>query len=797
MGLFERLKRLIVGTPAELPPPEVYGALLDDLHAPLFSLVAGAATTILVGSMAAWRTGNLWIAALTVCSAIVTVARISTISEYRKLRPRRGNNIDFLRRFEWLYAVGAIIYATLLGLMALVAYAFTEDPVSFLLITANIVGYSAGATARNSGRPSIATAQLSMLLVPTAIGAAMRAQLPYVILTLNAVLYLISSIEIVRYLGANRLRLWMATREKADLAGSLEEQNMLFEAALNNMAQGLCMFDAEHRLRIANRRFAEMFQIAPEALSPGMAMGEVMLLAQAADSDPDYAAAAQQQLLANVTTPILTTLADGRMISITHRPLPNGGIVATFEDVTEQRRIEARASFLATHDTLTGLPNWIVFGQEVNSAVGSGSDRGRQCAVMFVDVDRFKIINNTLGHMAGDSLLIEIARRIEQCVNTRDVVTRISGDTFAILLHEIANTEQACNVARKMMAAVVKPAIVDGHELRVTASIGISLFPLDARDEVTLTKNAEAAMYAAKDAGRNMFLLHSNDIKTQSIERLMLETGLRRAIERNEFVLHYQPRLDLRRGYVSGVEALLRWQHPDLGLLQPNQFVPLAEETGLIVPIGRWVLETACAQNMHWQRQGLPALRVAVNLSPRQFVDPSLLNDIRTASGQAGMPPSLLELEITESMVMQDLARTVRLLNEIKDLGITLAIDDFGTGYSSMAMVRELPIDALKIDRSFVREISRDTEGKAIINAIIALGRALRLTVVAEGVETKEQEAFLREQQCDEEQGYLISKPLPPDEFTSFMAAHMRDQLRAQAAEAASHRRARPTGTMG
>jgi diguanylate cyclase (GGDEF)-like protein len=797
MRLFGRLTRLIVGVPADLPPPEVYGALIDDLHAPLFSLVAGAATTILVGTTAAWRTGNVWLTLLTICSAAVTVARISTISAYGKQRPRCGNDVNFLRRFERRYAVGATMYAAILGLMAFVAYVFTEDPVSFLLITANVVGYSAGATARNAGRPRIAIAQSIMLLVPTAVGTALRGQLPYAILSLNTVLYLISSIEIVRYLGANRLRLSTATREKAELVGSLAEQNMLFDAALNNMAQGLCMFDAEQRLRIVNRRFSEIFQIPPDRLSSGMAMGEVMLLAQAADRDPEYAAAAQQQLLADSTTLILTTLADGRMISITHRPMPNGGIVATFEDVTEQRRIEARASFLATHDTLTGLPNRIVFGQEVNRAIEAGGDRARQCAVMFVDLDRFKVINNTLGHMAGDSLLIEIAQRIGQCVDTRDVVTRISGDAFAILLREITNTEQVCLVAQRILAAIVKPTTINGQECRVTASIGISLFPLDAGDEVTLTKNAEAAMYAAKEAGRNTFLLHSKEIKTQSIERLMLETGLRRAIERNEFVLHYQPRRDLRRGFISGVEALLRWQHPDLGLLQPNQFVPLAEETGLIVPVGRWVLESACAQNMQWQRQGLPPLRVAVNLSSRQFVDPNLLNDIRSALGQSGMPPSLLELEITESMVMQDIERTVRLLNEIKDLGITLAIDDFGTGYSSMAMVRELPIDALKIDRSFVREISRDTEGKAIINAIIALGRALRLTVVAEGVETKEQEAFLRQQQCDEEQGYLISIPLPPDELMAFLAEQTRAQLRAQAAEAASRRRARPTGTSG
>jgi diguanylate cyclase (GGDEF)-like protein len=797
MRLLRRLSPLIGGASAELPPPEVYGALIDDLHAPLFSLVAGASTTILVGAMAAWRTGNFWIGALTIGTAAVTAARIFTIAEYRKQRPRRGDDVDFLRSFEHRYAIGAIVYAALLGVMALIAYLFTNDPVSFLLITANVVGYSAGATARNAGRPPIAITQIVILLMPIAIGTALRAQLPYAILSLITLLYLISSIEIVRYLGANRLRLWLATWEKTKLAGSLAEQNMLFDAALNNMAQGLCLFDADQRLRIANRRFSEIFQIPPDKLSAGVSMSEVMQMAQTADSDPDYAAAAQHQLLADSTSPILTTLADGRIISISHRPMPNGGIVATFEDVTAQHRVEAHARFLATHDTLTGLPNRIVLGQEVNGAVGSGTGRGRQFAVMFFDLDRFKIINNTLGHMAGDSLLIEIAKRVKQCVGERDVVSRISGDEFAVLLRDTTDADQVCDVARKILAAVVKPAMINGQECRVTASIGISLFPTDAKDEAALTKNAEAAMYAAKEAGRNTFLLHSEEIKTQSIERLMLETGLRRALERSEFVLYYQPRQDLRHSNISGAEALLRWQHPDLGLLLPNHFVPLAEETGLIVPIGRWVLDNACAQNMHWQRQGLPALRVAVNLSARQFLDPNLLNDIRNALGQSGMPPSLLELEITESMVVQDLARTVRLLNEIKDLGITLSIDDFGTGYSSMAMVKELPIDALKIDRSFVRDISRGTEGEAIINAIIALGRALELTVVAEGVETEEQEAFLRKQECDEEQGYLISVPLPPDAFATFLAERTRARLRAQAAEASSHRLVRPTGTLG
>jgi diguanylate cyclase (GGDEF)-like protein len=797
MRQFGRLKPLIGGAPAELPPPEIYGELIDDLHAALFTFVVGATTTLLVGAIASWRTGNPWLAALTVCAVLVAVARIVIIAEYRKQRPRFGNDVDVLRRFERLHAVGATVYGALIGFTIFVAYLFTDDPVSFLLITANAAGYAAGATARGSSRPATAIAQLVAMLLPVAVAAALRVQLAYAVLSVITLLYLAGSIQLTRYLGANRLRLLLTTREKAGLARSLAEQNVLFEAALNNMALGLCMFDAGHRLRIANRQFLEIFRIPRKRLLPGTPMRDVMQLAQASDSDPAYAAAAQQRLLADSTTPIFTTLADGRMISISHRPMPNGGIVATFEDVTEQRRVEARARFLATHDNLTGLPNRVVFGEEVNGAVELGRRHGEQCAVLFVDLDRFKIINDTLGHVSGDALLIEIAGRIKQCVSKSDVVARIGGDEFVILLRDVIAADQISNVARKLLAAVVKPATINGQECRVTASIGASLFPSDAKDEGALTKNAEAAMYAAKEAGRNTFLLHSDEINTQSIERLMLETGLRRALDRNEFVLHYQPKRELKAGGISGVEALLRWRHPDLGLLQPNQFVPLAEETGLIVPIGRWALETACAQNMQWQKQGLPPIRVAVNLSPRQFVDANLLNDIRNALGESGMPPGLLELEITESMVMQNLPRTVRLLQEIKNLGITLSIDDFGTGYSSMAMVRELPIDALKIDRSFVREIGRDAEGKAIINAIIALGRALDLIVVAEGVETKEQEAFLREQKCDEEQGYLISIPLPADECAAFLADQARAKLRAHAAEASQRRQARPTGTLG
>jgi diguanylate cyclase (GGDEF)-like protein len=536
-----------------------------------------------------------------------------------------------------------------------------------------------------------------------------------------------------------------------------------------------------------NKRFCDLYGIAPEALSQGITVREMIELSAAHGNHPDrrvadMVAEYERRLTSGVASYSKRPLPNGRIIALSNQPMPDGGAVVIFEDVTEREQAEARAQFLATHDELTGLPNRLVFGQAVSDAVKAGRRYGQEFAVIFADLDRFKIINDTLGHAAGDALLTEIANRLRQCVRESDVVARGGGDEFIILLREVSDANQVTTVARKILSIVVKPLTIHGQECRVTASIGISLFPSDAQDGETLVKNADAAMYAAKEDGRNAFRFHSQEIKNQSLERLMLETSLRRALERNELLLYYQPKRDLGRGGISGVEALLRWNHPDLGLLQPSRFIPLAEETGLIVPIGKWVLETACAQNMAWQRQGLPAIRIAVNLSPRQFADPNVLHDIRGALEKSGMPAQLLELEITESMVMQNVERTVRVLEAIKSLGITLAIDDFGTGYSSMSLVKKFPIDALKIDRSFVREIMNDCEDKAIADAIIALGRALNLTVVAEGVETAEQEAFQRAHNCDEIQGYLISKPVPADEFATFLANHAVAQLKALAA---------------
>ena len=442
-----------------------------------------------------------------------------------------------------------------------------------------------------------------------------------------------------------------------------------------------------------------------------------------------------------------------------------------FDRADEKTKADERIEYLASHDGLTSLPNRELFNELLRHAIETAGRNLRQFAVLFIDLDRFKIINDSLGHDAGDILLMEIAGRLRQTLRSSDVVARLGGDEFVLILEQAAERRDVEHIARNLLTVLSQPLQLSGHECHTTASIGIAMYPADGEDVQTLTKNADMAMYLAKEDGKNGFHFFSKEIKTQSIERLTLETALRRALERNQFALHYQPKVDMVTGQITGVEALLRWTHPELGVLPPMQFIPLAEETGLIVPIGRWVLKEACAQNMAWQRRGLLPLSMAVNLSPRQFADAHLLQDIDEALAASGMSPVLLQLEVTESMVMRNVSRAVKVLDAIQSRGIRLAIDDFGTGYSSMSLMKQFPIDTIKIDRSFVRDLPKDSEDQAIAQAIISMGKALGMTVVAEGVETTEQETFLRNHACDEMQGFLFTKPLPPQELASLLRA--------------------------
>jgi diguanylate cyclase (GGDEF)-like protein/PAS domain S-box-containing protein len=430
---------------------------------------------------------------------------------------------------------------------------------------------------------------------------------------------------------------------------------------------------------------------------------------------------------------------------------------------------EEAVKFVAMHDALTGLPNRVMFHQRLSHALAQARRYERRLAVLFIDLDRFKIINDTLGHESGDALLREVAKRLSDNLRASDTVARLGGDEFVVLVEQAGETQDLAGVAQKLIAALTAGFPLHEEEYHVTASIGISAFPDDGDDVQTLLKNADIAMYRAKEQGRNAFRFYSAQMNVHSMERLALESNLRRAIERQELTLHYQPQVHMRRGHITGMEALVRWQHPDLGLVPPDQFIQIAEESGLIVPMGEWVLHTACEAQRAWHSRGVVDVTVAVNLSARQFVHGDLAKEVMRALERTGCPANCLELEITESMVMHSPERAVEVLNQLQEMGVSVAIDDFGIGYSSLAYLKRFPIDSLKIDRSFIMDIPGDKGDAAITQAVIAMAHSLELKVIAEGVETRQQFNFLRKHRCDEMQGYYFSAALPLDEAISLL----------------------------
>jgi diguanylate cyclase (GGDEF)-like protein len=444
-------------------------------------------------------------------------------------------------------------------------------------------------------------------------------------------------------------------------------------------------------------------------------------------------------------------------------------VQARVREGEEKLKHAQRVEYLAYHDGLTGLPNRSMFSKVLNQSISEAHRYERRLAVAFLDLDRFKQINDTLGHEAGDQLLKEVAVRLKGCVRSSDTVARLGGDEFVVLLPELEDEQRAGIVAQKILAAVARPFSLMGQEFRVTASIGICSYPQDGPDEQTLTKNADIAMYQAKAEGKNNFQFYSERLNANSLERLTLESSLRHALERDEFRLYYQAKRDIASGRITGMEALLRWEHPDLGIVAPMQFIPVAEETGLIVPIGKWVLKTVCLQSIAWQRQGLPALSIAVNMTARQFLDEQLLADVASLLTETGMPPHLLEIELNESLLIHNVEKTMRILTGLKGLGVKIAVDDFGTGYSSLAMLQRFPLDTIKIDRSLMRDVFGAPDDTGLADAIIAMGKSLSLTVVAQGVETREQAEHLRLHACDELQGFYFKRPLPVDEFTQLL----------------------------
>jgi diguanylate cyclase (GGDEF)-like protein len=458
-----------------------------------------------------------------------------------------------------------------------------------------------------------------------------------------------------------------------------------------------------------------------------------------------------------------------------------GEVLAIVRDITDRKKAESEIIRLAYYDSLTGLPNRVLFGDRLGQAIAWSKRYKRMLSVMFLDIDYFKRINDTLGHNIGDLLLQSVAERLINCLRKTDsifrqesearqsTVSRMGGDEFTVLITYMSNTRDLSQVAQRICDILSQLFIIGSHEIFITVSIGITVCPIDSDDVDTLLKNADTAMYNAKDKGRNNYQFYTESMNAGAIERFTMTNQIRKALTSNEFQLYYQPQLDAYSGKIIGVEALVRWMHPEMGLLLPGSFIPIAEETSLIVPIGEWILQTACAQNKIWQSFNLSPTRVAVNISSIQFMQKNFVKTVKRILTETGLDPSYLELELTESLLMQHAEATITTLAELKAVGLKLAIDDFGTGYSSLSYLKRFPINTLKIDKSFVKDIDKDPDSAAIVKAIIAMAHNLNLAVIAEGVETEQQLAFLQEYGCDQIQGYLFCRPLSPDALIQFL----------------------------
>jgi diguanylate cyclase (GGDEF)-like protein len=544
----------------------------------------------------------------------------------------------------------------------------------------------------------------------------------------------------------------------------LQRQNELFEAALNNMSQGLGMFDAEHRLIVCNRRFSELFHLPAGLATPGAHAAE--LLRQAGRSGGFSQAATeaawekhQELATRRSAATFIREDEEGRSLWVSHRPLADGGWVATYEDVTESRRAEARIRHLANHDALTGLPNRRQLNQHLQQTL-TGSVSGRQdTALLLLDLDHFKNVNDTLGHQAGDELLRSAAARIKACAGEKDLVARLGGDEFAVLVLDKASSHEHLEaLATRISEALSAPFALGQYLTSVGASIGIATATGPLTNADTLLKHADVALYRAKTGGRGRYRVFEASMAAELQSRIELEGELRSALERSELKLHYQPLVDLRSGQLSGFEALLRWHHPSRGTIPPAEFIPIAEETGLIVPIGRWVLRQACAE----AAASFPdEVKVAVNISPVQFAGDDLPKQVRAALAESGLSPNRLELEITESALLQDSEAVVATLHRLRDMGLRIALDDFGTKYSSLSYLRSFPFDKIKIDQSFVRDMGTRQDCFAIVHSVARLAAQLDMTATAEGVEDSTHLDQVREAGCTEAQGYLFGRPAP------------------------------------
>jgi diguanylate cyclase (GGDEF)-like protein len=737
--------------PDQKMSPSIYAALVDSLFQNPAPMFVGALFAAVAAVMTALKSGDrlLW-----PCVVLLIVTGALRAIDMHKYKTRESIlTADEAARWEIRYQIGAMFYAVVLGTWCFVALTSSDDAVAHMIAMTVTTGYVAAGAGRTYGRPWIFQVQIVLACGPMAIGLGLHGDPYYIGMACLSALFFLALKQITTDLQTIFVRALVAREREAALASQ-------FDTALNNMPHGLCMFAADGRLAVMNHRFSDMMNLSDDLVHSGASAADIV---DACISAGSISAVSGKMILSEIENSqardIITTdpdVARGRSLSWKFQPMVGGGTVVLVEDITERRNAEARISHLARYDELTALPNRVNFRDEIERLLAISHDADRLSALLFVDLDQFKQVNDTLGHPCGDQLLCAVADRLRDMLRPEDFVARFGGDEFVVFQQDIKSAEDAAGLARRIVDHLSERYRIDNHLVEIGASVGIAMTSPEISAD-TLLKNADMALYRAKADGRGTFCFFRDEMAQTVEARRILELDLRTALANEEFELFYQPLVNLKSGRISTCEALLRWNHPVRGTVSPIDIIPVAEDMGLIVDLGRWILRKACMECMKWP----DGVSVAVNFSPQQFHQRDVLSEVRYALEVSGLPAHRLEIEITESSLLRNTQLTHDVLSQLRAIGVRISLDDFGTGYSSLSYLHNFPLQKVKIDRSFLEGIDTDRP-LTLLRGVARLSADLGMSVVVEGIETNEQlELISADGTVTEAQGYLFSRPVP------------------------------------
>jgi diguanylate cyclase (GGDEF)-like protein len=693
----------------------------------------------------------------------VGMLRVASAVVYRHYK-KTADRPEITKLWEHVYEAGAWGFSGLLGLLCWLTLMHTENSALQMAVITTATGYAAAIAGRNAGRPFIAVGQFSFIMVPMVIALLIYPDWIHKVLGFVGLLFIYGMMDITLAIRDVIIMAHTMTRKEAALAARFEQQAKRFDIALNNMSHGLCMLDDQDRLQVWNERFVELLHLQDAPVRVGMRISQLLRHSiRAGNHKGRNVKQVHQELMRSLQTSSFDQVQaspDGdRTIALSRRMMAGGGSVVILEDVTERKRAQERIAHLAKYDELTGLANRNQFRERINAMLLGTRRRDTQFTIHLIDLDRFKTINDTLGHPIGDKLLKAVASRLSTIIGPSEMITRFGGDEFVVLQTMTERRQDALWLAQRIVKELGHPFDIDGHRIDIGASIGIAMAPIDGTDADQLLKKADMALYAAKNSGGGNHCFFAGEMEEAVQARRALELDLREAIAYDQFKLYFQPLVDLHTGRVTTCEALLRWTHPKRGDVPPSVFIPIAEETGLIIGLGEWVLHHACMEAATWPK----GVKVAVNLSPVQFRDRALPLHVVSALAKSTLPAERLELEITERVLLEESEATRDAMSQLNNLGVAISLDDFGTGYSSLNYLRQFPFHKIKIDQSFIRDLGEKRDARPIIGAVARLGAGLNIIVVAEGIETEEQMNLVRAQGCHEGQGHLFGRPMDAD----------------------------------